>query len=104
MFPVSDAYKLAVADSHRKSKMRAVLTIGSTVINLDDSDIIKDTVYISNQCTKGNEYEYGCVYSAECGITIKSAVDRYSLYDAELKLFWTLWTGTEGAEIPLGNY
>ena len=104
MFPVSDAYKLAVADSHRKSKMRAVLTIGSTVINLDDSDIIKDTVYISNQCTNGNEYEYGCVYSAECGITIKSAVDRYSLYDAELKLFWSLWTGTEWEEIPLGVY
>ena len=104
MFPVSDAYKLAVADSHRKSKMRAVLTIGSTVINLDDSDIIKDTVYISNQCTNGNEYEYGCVYSAECGITIKSAVDRYRLYDAELKLFWSLWTGTEWEEIPLGVY
>ena len=84
--------------------MRAVLTIGSTVINLDDSDIIKDTVYISNQCTNGNEYEYGCVYSAECGITIKSAVDRYSLYDAELKLFWSLWTGTEWEEIPLGVY
>ena len=104
MFPVSDAYKVAIADSHRKSKMRAVLTIGSTVINLDDSDIIKDTVYISNQCTNGNEYEYGCVYSAECGITIKSAVDRYSLYDAELKLFWSLWTGTEWEEIPLGVY
>lgn len=84
--------------------MRAVLTIGSTVINLYDSDIIKDTVYISNQCTNGNEYEYGCVYSAECGITIKSAVDRYSLYDAELKLFWSLWTGTEWEEIPLGVY
>ena len=104
MYSVSDAYKLAVADSHRKSKIRAVLTIGSTVINLDDSDIIKDTVYISNQCTNGNEYEYGCVYSAECGITIKSAVDRYSLYDAELKLFWSLWTGTEWEEIPLGIY
>ena len=104
MYSVSDAYKLAVADSHRKSKMRAVLTIGSTVINLDDSDIIKDTVYISNQCTNGNEYEYGCVYSAECGITIKSAVDRYSLYDAELKLYWSLWTGTEWEEIPLGVY
>lgn len=104
MFPVSDAYKVAIADSHRKSKMRAVLTIGSTVINLDDSDIIKDTVYISNQCTNGNEYEYGCVYAGECGITIKSAVDRYSLYDAELKLFWSLWTGTEWEEIPLGVY
>ena len=83
MYAVSDAYKVAVADSHRKSKMRAVLTIGSTVINLDDNDILKDSVYVTNQCTNGNEYEYECVYSAECGITIKSAVDRYSLYDAE---------------------
>lgn len=104
MYSVSDAYKLAVANSHRKSKMRAVLTIGSTVINLDDNDILKDSVYVTNQCTNGNEYEYGCVYSAECGITIKSAVDRYSLYDAELKLFWSLWTGAEWEEIPLGVF
>lgn len=104
MFLVSDAYKLAVADSHRKSKMRAVLTIGSTVINLDDNDIIKDTVYVTNQCTNGNEYEYGCTYAAECGITIKSAVDRYALYDAKLELFWSLWTGEAWEEIPLGVF
>ena len=104
MYAVSDAYKVAVADSHRKSKMRAVLTIGNTVINLDDNDIIKDSVYVTNQCTNGNEYEYGCVYAGECGITIKSAVDRYSLYDAKLELFWSLWTGAEWEEIPIGVF
>lgn len=105
MYNVSDAYKLAVADSHRKTKMRAVLTIDKTVINLDDSDIIKDSVYITNQCTNGNEYEYGCVYSAECGITIKSAIDRYSLYDAELRLYWSLLVGEDTwEEIPLGVF
>ena len=104
MYDVSDAYKVAVADIHRKSKMRGVLTVGPTVIALDDSDIIKDTVYITSQCTNGNEYEYGCTYAAECGLTIKSAVDRYSLYDAELKLYWSLWTGAEWEEIPLGVF
>ena len=104
MYSVSAAYKIAVAARHRKSKMRAVLTIGNNVINIDDNDILKDSVYVTNQCTNGNEYEYGCVYSAECGITIKSAVDRYSLYDAEIKLFWSLWTGAEWEEIPLGVF
>lgn len=104
MYSVSDAYKVAVADSRRKSKMRAVLTVGKTVINLDDNDIIKDSVYITNQCTNGNEYEYGCVYAGECGITIKSSADRYSLYDSELKLFWSLWTGKAWEEIPLGVF
>lgn len=104
MYAVSDAYKLAVADSHRKSKMRAVLTVGSTVINIDDSDIIKDSVYVTNQCTNGNEYEYGCTYAAECGIAIKSAVDRYALYDAKLELYWSLWTGDAWEEIPLGVF
>ena len=104
MYDVSDAYKVAVADIHRKSKMRGVLTVGPTVIALDDSDIIKDTVYITSQCTNGNEYEYGCTYATECGLTIKSAVDRYSLYDAELKLYWSLWTGAEWEEIPLGVF
>ena len=104
MYNVSEAYKLAVSDSHRKSKMRAVLTVNGTAINLDDSDIIKDSVYITNQCTNNNEFEFGCTYSAECGITIKSAVDRYSLYDAELKLYWSLWTGEAWEEIPLGVF
>lgn len=105
MYNVSDAYKIAVADSHRKSKMRAVLTSDNTVINLDDNDIIKDSVYITNQCTNGNEYEYGCVYSGECGITIKTAVDRYSLYDAKLELFWSLLVADDTwEEIPLGVY
>lgn len=104
MYSVSDNYKIAVADSHRKSKMRAVLTVGNTVMNIDDSDIIKDTVYVTNQCTNGNEYEYGCVYASECGITIKSNVDRYGLYDAKLKLYWSLWTGAEWEEIPLGVF
>lgn len=84
--------------------MRAELRTANALINLDDNDIIKDTVYITNQCTNGNEYEYGCVYSGECGITIKSAVDRYSLYDAELKLYWSLWTGEDWEEIPLGVF
>ena len=104
MYAVSDAYKIAVADSHRKSKMRAVLKIDDTVINLDDSDIIRDSVYVTNQCTNGSEYEYGCVYAAECGITIKSAVNRYKLYDAEISLFWSLWTGEAWEEIPLGVF
>ena len=104
MYNVSEAYKLAVSDSHRKSKMRAVLTVNGTAINLDDSDIIKDSVYITNQCTNNNEFEFGCTYAAECGITIKSAVDRYSLYDAELKLYWSLWTGEAWEEIPLGVF
>ena len=84
--------------------MRAVLTTESYTIDLNDSDIIKDSVYITNQCTNGNEYEYGCVYSGECGITIKSNVDRYDLYDAELKLFWSLLVGDVWEEIPLGVF
>ena len=104
MYAVSDNYKIAVADSHRKSKMRAVLTVNGTDINLDDSDIIKDSVYITNQCTNNNEFEFGCVYSAECGITIKSAIDRYKLYDAKLELYWSLWTGDAWEELPLGVY
>ena len=84
--------------------MRAVLTVNGTAINLNDSDIIKDSVYITNQCTNNNEFEFGCVYAAECGITIKSAIDRYKLYDAKLELYWSLWTGEAWEELPLGVY
>ena len=104
MYAVSDAYKLAVADSHRKSRIGAVLSYNGNNIALDDNDIIKDTVYVTNQCTNASEYEYGCVYSAECGITIKSNVDRHNLYDGTITLNWSLWTGTEWEVVPIGVF
>ena len=76
MYDVSSAYEVAVTDSRRRSTMRGVLTVGKTVINLDDNDIIKDTVYVTNQSVNGSEFEFGCTYAAECGLTIKSGVNR----------------------------
>ena len=55
MYAVSDAYKLAVADSHRKSRIGAVLSYNGNNIALDDNDILKDTIYVTNQCTNKKE-------------------------------------------------
>ena len=104
MYNVSSAYEVAVTDSRRRSTMRGVLTVGKTVINLDDNDIIKDTVYVTNQSVNGSEFEFGCTYAAECGLTIKSGVNRYKLYDAKLELYWSLDLDTGSEEIPLGVF
>lgn len=104
MYSVSDEYKVAVADSHRKSSIRAILTTKNSKENITDSEIIKDSVYITNQCTNGNEYEYGCVYAGECGLTIKSNNNIYDLYDAKLELYWRLLVGSVWEEVPLGVF
>lgn len=104
MYNTSNKYRLAVADSHRKSSIHAVIKTSEKTIIIDDKDIIKDSVYITNQCTNGNEFEYGCVYAGECGLTIKSDIDRYSLYDAEMTLTYSLWTGEAYESVPLGTF
>ena len=65
MYEVSSNYKQAVANSHRKSYLHAVIKTREKTIVIEDEDIIKDSVYITNQCTNGNEFEYGCVYAGE---------------------------------------
>ena len=104
MYEVSSNYKQAVANSHRKSYLHAVIKTREKTIVIEDEDIIKDSVYITNQCTNGNEFEYGCVYAGECGLTIKSDIGRYSLYDAEMTLNYSLWAGESYESVPLGTF
>ena len=105
MYEVSLAYEQAVKSNRRKSTMHGTLTVGKKEIALGDNDIIKNTVYVTNQCVNGSDFELGCTYAGECGLTIKSGVDRYKLYDCELKLYYDLEVSNGKYEtVPLGVF
>ena len=87
MYAVSEAYKSAIKSYNRTSSIYGTLTtVNGTVYPLTDSNIIKDSLYVTNQIVNDSKLCFGAVYAGECGLVINSTVDRYSLFGAEIKL------------------
>lgn len=72
-------------------------TTKDVVYEFDPGDIVKGSGYISSQCCNSTDIELGTVYSAEMGITLLTDIDRYTLEDALVELFYHL-------KIPDGSY
>ena len=106
MYPVSDAFLAAVESNTRKYYWHGTIdTVGGQHYEFTDADIVKGSGYITRQCCGSNEIELGTVYSAEMGITLFSQIDRYTLEDAIVRLFYTLQL-PDGSEetIPMGIF
>ena len=110
MYSVSDRYKEAIKSNLRQSTIYGTLTINGTEYPLSDDNIIKDSLYITNQIVNSNKLCFGAVYAGECGLTINSDIDRYSLYGAKIVLNYALEVENEEARaiteeiVPLGEF
>ena len=106
MYNVSDKFKSTIKSQNRKSTIYGVLTTTSgTEYLLNDGNIIKDSLYITNQIVNNSKLCFGAVYAGECGLVINSDIDRYSLFGAtiELNFLLQLEDGTEES-LPLGVF
>ena len=67
--------------------------------------MVKGSGYIKWQCCSSSEIELGTVYAAEMGISLFSEIDRYTLEDAAIRLYYSL-TLSDGAveTIPMGIF
>ena len=90
--------KITFIDGELKTKIGTVIQITNDVID-------QGSFYITNQCVSSDSFSYGSVFAAESGLTLKINIDRYSLYDAELKFFFNiLLSNNEYERIPLGKF
>lgn len=106
MYPVSEAFLEAVQGNTRKFYWTGrISTKAGAVYEFGNEDIVKGSGYISSQCCGSSEIEMGTVYSAEMGITLFSGIDRYTLEDAEVELFYHLRVaGGAFEEVPMGIF
>jgi len=106
MYPVSNAFLQAVQENTRKYYWTGKITIKNGVVyEFGAEDIVKGSGYISSQCCGSTEIELGTVYSAEMGITLLTDIDRYTLQDALVELFYHLHIGGGVYEtIPMGVF
>ncbi|MCI7107100.1 MAG: hypothetical protein MR945_04385 [Agathobacter sp.] len=106
MYPVSEAFLQAVQENTRRQKWSGrITTVKGTKYEFTDKDIVKGSGYITRQCCGSTEIELGSVYAAEMGITLFLDVDRYSLEDATVELFYSIRLADGFWEtIPMGIY
>ena len=91
MYPVSSAFLNAVKANNRKYYWTGkITTTAGTIYNFDQADMVKGSGYITSQCCGSTEIELGTVYAAEMGISLFSEINRYTLEDAIVELFYHL--------------
>lgn len=105
-FETSDLYKEAIDKASRVTFIDGELTTPSgTVIQITNDVIDQGSCYVTNQCVSGDAFAYGSVFAAEAGITLKTEIDRYSLYDSAIQLFFNILLSNNKYErIPLGKF
>lgn len=105
-YKTSDLYKEAIDELSRTTHISGTLTTEKgKVIDITNDIIDTGSLYITNQCVNSDVFEYGSVFAAEAGITLKTEVDRYSLFNAVLVLnFNILLSNSTYETIPLGKF
>ena len=106
MYPVSEVFLQAVQENTRRYYWSGrITTTKGTTYEFGANDIVKGSGYISSQCCGSTEIELGTVYAAEMGITLLSDIDRYTLEDALVELFYHLRL-SDGTfeEVPMGIF
>lgn len=106
MYPVSESFLSAVQENTRKYEWSGKITTKKgTVYEFTSKDIVKGSGYITRSCCGNNEIELGSVYASEMKITLFLNVDRYSLEDAIVELFYSLTLEDGSVEtIPMGVF
>ena len=106
MYPVSEAFLSAVQENTRKYEWSGKITTKKgTVYEFTSKDIVKGSGYITRSCCGNNEIELGSVYASEMKITLFLNVDRYSMEDAIVELFYSLTLEDGSVEtIPMGVF
>lgn len=106
MYPVSEAFLEAVQENTRKFYWTGrITTKAGAVYEFGNEDIVKGSGYISSQCCGSSEIEIGTVYAAEMGITLYSGIDRYTLEDAKIEMFYHLRVaGGTFEQVPMGIF
>ena len=89
MYPTSNEYKTVIKKNSRKFYWTGnIILKDETIIPFTNKDILKGSGYIHRSCSGSSELEIGTVYAGEFGISLFSDINRYSLEDSKLELFY----------------
>ena len=106
MIEVSQAYRDAISAPVRTDRLRGNLVLpNGDSFTLAAADFMSGTLTIDDQCVSGEELQFGCVYLGQAAFSLKTTLDRYSLYGAVVTLFYEITLADGGwYTVPLGVY
>lgn len=106
MYSTSEDFKKEIKKNSRSFYWTGnIILKDKKVIPFTNSDILKGSGYIHRSCSGSSEFEIGTVYAAEFGISLFSSIDRYSLEDSKLELFYHQVLSDGNVEtIPMGIF
>lgn len=108
MYKVSDSYLRAIMASSVVASWSGTLTTkdGKTYA-FEDADIMSDKSRYTHEICANTVLDIGTAYSAGLVLGLYLDIDRYTLYNAEVKLYFTLYLDDEGTQkenVPLGIF
>lgn len=106
MYPVSAAYKTAIGQNVRDIKITGTITLkDDTIINITDEDIVRGSLYVTEQCVAGEDIEVGNVYASEMGLSLSMPLENpYSLDGARIIINFGINVETDPDEPPIWEY
>ena len=106
MYEVSERYRRAIRSHSRKFDWYGTITTAAgRTYHFTVKDIVKGSGTLTRSCSGSTSLEIGSVYAAELTISLFLNIDRYSLYDGVIDLFFAYrHDGAEPEEIPMGRF
>ena len=106
MYEVSERYSRAIRSHSRKFDWYGTITTAAgRTYHFTVKDIVKGSGTLTRSCSGSTSLEIGSVYAAELTISLFLNIDRYSLYDGVIDLFFAYrHEGAEPEEIPMGRF
>ena len=89
MYEVSERYRRAIRSHSRKFDWYGTITTAAgRTYHFTVKDIVKGSGTLTRSCSGSTSLEIGSVYAAELTISLFLNIDRYSLYDGVIDLFF----------------
>lgn len=108
MYPVSNAYKQAIAASTVISNWEGTITTvgGGTPIVFDKTNLSQNQSKLTKQYANGDTLELGTAYSGQLTIGLRGDYDKYVFYGATIELYFKLSIPgeTNPESVPCGIY
>lgn len=106
MYPVSQAYKTAIAGRTVTSNWYGTITCtDGTTINFDRTNLDQNQSKLTAQCATGETLQIGNAFSSELSLGLRGDFTKYIFFDAIITLYFRLeLTSSTYEDVPCGTF
>lgn len=105
MYQVSQECKDIIRGRNRVDRLTGYITFtDGTILHIEDSIIDNGSTSVTYQSIEGDEVAFGDCMSSELNIGIRSDIDRYKFFGAEISITYGIQVGDSWEDIPMGIF